>query len=243
MHFGSFAAWAFAAWAFATEASVRMSFSPVPRPHPSRGEKADGRGGLGTRLNSLAVCVCWEEAPGFENGLMRLERDDCLLFLCVVYNMVHTFCIFRFNYNHFYFGAQSEANLMQLLSAGVVSQPFSPASSDGVCPGSDIEFICAGNSILVSITRWEVTPDGGGDPTCIVFHNIPDEMDTCGPGGVFTSSLTGQTGLNYTSSLRAEDVSLSLNGTIVECVDGADLQIIGSTKICIVGKYGVVAYL
>ena len=65
--------------------------------------------------------------------------------------------------------------------------------------------------------------------------NIPDDMQSCGPGEVFTSFLTGQTGLNYTSSLRAEDVPLSLNGTIVECVDGVDLQIIGSATICIVG--------
>ena len=80
-----------------------------------------------------------------------------------------------------------------------------------------------------------ITSDGGGDPVCTVQHNIPDEMQTCGPGGVFTSSLTGQTELNYTSSLRAEDVPLSLNGTRVECVDGADLQIVGSANICIAG--------
>ena len=125
--------------------------------------------------------------------------------------------------------------VMNYASTGALSQPFSPASGDGVCPGSDIEFTCVGNSILLSNTRWEITPDGGETP-CVVAHNIPDEMDSCGPGEVFTSSLTGQTGLNYTSSLRAEDVSLSLNGTIVECVDGSDLQIIRSAKICIVGK-------
>ena len=62
-------------------------------------------------------------------------------------------------------------------------------------------------------------------------------MQRCGPGDIFTSSLTGRTGLNYTSSLRAEDVPLSLNWTVVECVDGADLQTIGSTNICIVGEH------
>ena len=59
-------------------------------------------------------------------------------------------------------------------------------------------------------------------------------MQNCGPGGVFTSSLTA--GINYTSSLRAEDVPLSLNGTIVECVDGAELRTIGSAGICIAGR-------
>ena len=88
--------------------------------------------------------------------------------------------------------------------------------------------------MLVSSTTWEVTHDGE-ESACTVRHNRPDIMDTCGPGGVFTASLTGQTGLNYTSSLKAEDVPLSLNGTTVECVD-IDLQIIGSTTICVVGR-------
>ena len=117
-------------------------------------------------------------------------------------------------------------------SAGVLSQ-FSPPSGD-ICPGSDIEFSCVGNSQFSS-TRWEITPDGG-EPSCLVLHNIPELMTSCGPGDIFTSFLTGQTGLSYTSSLRAEDVPLSLNGTEVECVDGADLQTIGSTNICIISR-------
>ena len=111
---------------------------------------------------------------------------------------------------------------------------FSPSSGD-ICPGSDIEFSCVGNSESISTTRWRITPDGG-DPSCVVSHNQPDEMDNCGPDRIFTSSLTGQTGVNYTSSLRAEDVPLSLNGTVVECVDGADLRTIGSTNICVICK-------
>ena len=124
---------------------------------------------------------------------------------------------------------------MTNVSTGALSQPFSPASGDGVCPGSDIEFTCVVDSRPGSTTRWEITPDGEG-PTCIVSLNVPDETQRCGLGDVFTSSLTGQTGLNYTSSLRAEDVPLSLNGTVVECVDGIDLQTIGSATICIVSK-------
>ena len=70
--------------------------------------------------------------------------------------------------------------------AGVLSQ-FSPPSGD-ICPGSDIEFSCVGNSLLNSFTRWEISPDGG-EPACTVFHNIPGETDTCGPGDIFSSSL------------------------------------------------------
>ena len=116
---------------------------------------------------------------------------------------------------------------------GVLSQ-FSLPSGD-ICPGSDIEFSCVGNSLSVSTTRWEITP-GGVRPECTVAHNIPEQMQSCGPGDIFRSSLDVDAEVNYTSSLRAEDVPLSLNGTVVECVDGADLQPIGSTNICIVGR-------
>ena len=119
-------------------------------------------------------------------------------------------------------------------SAGVLSQLSQP--SGDICPGSDIEFSCVGNSLLVSNTRWEITP-GGVRPECTVAHNIPEQMQSCGPGDIFRSSVDVNAGVNYTSSLRAEDVPLSLNWTVVECVDGADLQTIGSTTICIVGKY------
>ena len=118
-------------------------------------------------------------------------------------------------------------------SAGVLSQ-FSPPSGD-ICPGSDIEFSCVGNSELVSFTHWEITP-GGVRPECIVLHSIPEQTTSCGPEDIFTSSLDVDAEVNYTSSLRAEDVPLSLNRTVVGCRDGADTQTIGSANICIVGK-------
>ena len=111
---------------------------------------------------------------------------------------------------------------------------LSPPSGD-ICPGSDIEFSCVGNSLLTSTTRWEITPDGG-EPACVVLHNEPEQIQRCGPDRIFTSSLTGRDGVNYTSSLRAEDVPLSLNWTVVECVDGAALQLIGSANICVICK-------
>ena len=46
----------------------------------------------------------------------------------------------------------------------------------------------------------------------------------------------------YTSSLRAEDVPLSLNGTLVQCVDPEDLQIIGSATICILNGIGLLIF-
>ena len=69
-----------------------------------------------------------------------------------------------------------------------------------------------------------------------VLYPNPEQMQRCGPGYIFRSSLNVDAEVSYTSSLRAEDVPLSLNGTMVECVDGADLQTIGSTNICIIGK-------
>ena len=65
-------------------------------------------------------------------------------------------------------------------------------------------------------TNWRLTPDGE-EPECIVLHNRPGAMQTCGPGDVFTSSLTGQSGDNtsFTSTLSVESITESLNGTIV----------------------------
>ena len=94
-------------------------------------------------------------------------------------------------------------------SAGVLSQ-FSPPSGD-ICPGSDIEFSCVGNSELVSFTHWEITP-GGVRPECIVLHSIPEQTTSCGPEDIFTSSLDVDAEVNYTSSLRAEDVPLDSGG-------------------------------
>ena len=92
------------------------------------------------------------------------------------------------------------------------------------------------NSDARFTTTWTLTPDGGV-PSCIVQHIQPDDMDACGPGRVFTSSLTGQSGDNtsFTSTLSVESVSESLNRTRVECLD-AGLETVGSKDICIVGE-------
>ena len=154
-----------------------------------------------------------------------MRASGLILSLCCTYTILSGICHPVQINRHF-------SCVILTFSAGVLSQ-FSPPSGD-ICPGSDIEFSCVGNSDSTSTTRWVITPDGG-EPPCAVFHNQPTVMQKCGPEGIFTSSLTGQTGLNYTSSLRAEDVPLSLTGTMVECVDAA-LQIIGSASICIIGK-------
>ena len=118
---------------------------------------------------------------------------------------------------------------------GVQCQSFSPPTED-ICLGDDITYACVVvNSVATSFTIWRLTPNGGV-PSCAVRHNLPD-MDTCGPGRVFTSSLTGQSGDNtsFTSTLSVESISESLNGTTVQCED-AMMNTVGSMDICIVGK-------
>ena len=121
---------------------------------------------------------------------------------------------------------------------GVQCQSFSPPTED-ICLGDNITYTCAVvNSDFRFTTFWRLTPDGGVPP-CIVQHNQPDIMQTCGPGRVFTSSLTGQSGDNtsFTSTLSVESISENLNGTTVQC-DDADSDTVGSTDICVllVGK-------
>ena len=96
------------------------------------------------------------------------------------------------------------------------------------------------DSVGNSFTTWRVTP-GGRDPTCRVIYNNPDDTETCGPGRVFTSSLTDQSGVNYTSTLRVESISDGLNDTKVECED-ASMMDVGVENICIVGKLFTVSY-
>ena len=126
---------------------------------------------------------------------------------------------------------------------GVQCQSFSPPTED-ICLGDNITYTytcVVVNSVAASFTVWRLTP-GGEEPRCNVVHNDPDDTQTCGPGRVFTSSLTGQTSgdhTTFTSTLSVESISESLNGTRVECLD-ADASTVGSNDICIVGKSYIV---
>ena len=100
-----------------------------------------------------------------------------------------------------------------------------------VCPGDDTVYTCEGNSLSSSIVRWDIS--NAETPHCFVQ---PNAMQPCGPNGIFAPSLNWS-GPNFTSSLRANKVPLSLNGTRLECVDPLlDSVIIESYNICIVGK-------
>ena len=116
---------------------------------------------------------------------------------------------------------------------GVLCQSFS-SSPDEICPGDNVTFTCVvEGSVGIGTTIWRVTP-GGGEPTCVI-HNRPNDTDTCGPGGVFTSSLRDQSGDNYTSTLKVESISDDLRGTRVECEDPFGMDV-GMENICIMGK-------
>ena len=120
---------------------------------------------------------------------------------------------------------------------GVLCQSFSPPTED-ICLGDSITYTytcVVVNSDVRFSTTWRLTPDGGVPP-CDVRHNLP-EIQTCGPGRVFTSSLTGQSGdsTSFTTTLSVESISENLNGTRVQCLD-AGLETVGSKDICIVGE-------
>ena len=119
------------------------------------------------------------------------------------------------------------------LLTGVLCQSFS--SPGEICPGDDVTFTC----VVVdpdgdSFTTWIVTLDGG-EQDCILRHNRPNDVDTCGPGQAFTASLTNRSGDNYTSTLRVESISDGLNDTRVECENALQMDV-GMENICIIGK-------
>ena len=68
---------------------------------------------------------------------------------------------------------------------------------------------------------------------CVLRHTKPNDTDTCGPGRVFTASLTDKSGANYTSTLRVESISDGLNDTRVLCKYASSND---STTICIISK-------
>ena len=80
-----------------------------------------------------------------------------------------------------------------------------------------------------SQTTWRVE-----EQECVMRHNTPNEVKTCGPG--FTSSFTtNQSGGSYTSTLSVESIPHGLNDTRVECEDGF-LMDVGMKNICIIAS-------
>ena len=122
---------------------------------------------------------------------------------------------------------------MTVCPSGVFCQSFS-SSPEEICPGDNVTFTCVVvDPDGISFTTWRVTLDGG-EQDCILRHNRPNEVETCGPGQLFTSSFTSQSGDNYTSTLRVESISDDLNSTSVECEGPA--MAVGNENICIIGK-------
>ena len=117
------------------------------------------------------------------------------------------------------------------LLTGILCQSFS--SPGEICPGDNVTFTCVVvDPDGISFTIWIVTLNGG-EEDCVLRHNRPNEVETCGPGQLFTSFFS-QSGDNYTSTLRVESISDGLNRTSIEC-EGAAMDV-GMENICIIGK-------
>ena len=81
-----------------------------------------------------------------------------------------------------------------------------------------------------SVFAWEVTPDGGSSTTCVALRNPPSIPNpTCGPMDEFSVSVSDD---ESTSTLSAQSVDDSLNGSRIECRDGDVNQ-----SICVRGWY------
>ena len=106
-----------------------------------------------------------------------------------------------------------------------------------ICPGDSPVFSCTVNDpSRTGITFWTVTVDGTVDE-CRLVHAIANDMQTCGPGNEFQSSLGDPVGNLYPSTLTVDSIFTQLNGTIVECAGPSPSNVIGDTTICIVGEY------
>ena len=145
----------------------------------------------------------------------------------MVYLAIYVFCSIRY-----YIIPTCVLEILQIsYCTGVLCQSFT-SSPDEICPGDSVAFTCVvEDPDGYSFTSWIVTRDG---EDCVLRHNVPNDVSTCGPGLIFTASLTDQSGDNYTSTLRVESISDGLNDTRVECEDASSN--VGMENICIISK-------
>ena len=118
--------------------------------------------------------------------------------------------------------------ILNVILTGALSQFSGPSS--GICPGKDVTFTCV---VSTAVTIWTVN-SGGDETSCNYVRNSPN-TETCGPGAIFTSSVTDMNGDPNNSSLSVDSVTSDLSGTSVTCTDGND-DLIGSRNICVIGK-------
>ena len=114
--------------------------------------------------------------------------------------------------------------------SGTVSQFTGPSS--GICPGDDVIFTCVVSTTTVTI--WIVN-SGGNSDSCTYSRNNPLNTENCGPGDIFTSSVTDVNVDPNNSSLSVDSITSDLSGTSVTCSDGND-NTIGSKVICVIGE-------
>ena len=108
-----------------------------------------------------------------------------------------------------------------------------------ICPGDSPVFSCTVDdpSSGFASTYWTVTVNGTEDDGCTLNHPIANDMETCGPGNEFESSLGDPVGNLYPSTLTVDSISTQLNGTVVQCAGPLPSNVIGDITICIVGEY------
>ena len=104
--------------------------------------------------------------------------------------------------------------------------------SSGICPGDGVTFTCVVSA--TNVTYWTVN-SGGNSDSCTYRRNNPLNTENCGPGDIFTSSVTDVNGDPSNSSLSVDSIASDLSGTSVTCSDG-NANIIGSRDICVKGK-------
>ena len=103
--------------------------------------------------------------------------------------------------------------------------------SSGICPGDGVTFTCVVST--TNLTTWTVN-SGENEDSCTYRRNDRNTQ-TCGPGGIFTSSVSDVNGDPSNSSLSVDSITRDLSGTSVRCADGND-NTIGSKVICVIGE-------
>ena len=111
-------------------------------------------------------------------------------------------------------------------------------NSSVACPDDTIVFTCTGsNSIIV----WSLTPPGGEVNTVFRIFTLQSQVGLIAPTGsqgfLFEAVLTNNSTESFTSTLTTVTGVTLLEGTIVMCNTGDQLQVNETLRITVAGKF------
>ncbi len=129
-------------------------------------------------------------------------------------------------------------------AVGSLTSTSMPLSANGVltlCPDVPLSITCSHNNTASGSTHWRITGTTTQNCNALLSHDPPDN-EACGPF-IITSTSNMDSVLSSTAELVA--VPETLDGAMVECLDGAGsvaeslgiitIQVVGESRLAFIG--------